>query len=92
MLERTKEHGGPAAVRRPRWGSTAGLSVLGVLAAAAVVAGTIASASAAKAGAAPTCGSQPVTMNAYIETGFPLPIELTKEFTRQYPNVKWNIR
>jgi raffinose/stachyose/melibiose transport system substrate-binding protein len=31
-------------------------------------------------------------MQAYFETGFPLPIELTKEFTRQYPNVKWKIR
>ena len=31
-------------------------------------------------------------MSAYFETGFPLPKALTKEFTRQYPNVKWDIR
>jgi raffinose/stachyose/melibiose transport system substrate-binding protein len=31
-------------------------------------------------------------MEAYVETGFPVPIDLTKEFTRQYPNVKWHIR
>ncbi len=31
-------------------------------------------------------------MKAYFETGFPRPIDLTKEFTKQYPNVKWNIR
>jgi raffinose/stachyose/melibiose transport system substrate-binding protein len=62
--------------------------------AAAVVAGAVRPASAAesKAAAKPTCGTAPVTMEAYIETGFPLPVELTKEFTRQFPNVKWHVR
>ncbi len=41
---------------------------------------------------APTCGTAPVTLSAYFETGFPMPKALTDEFTKQYPNVKWNIR
>jgi raffinose/stachyose/melibiose transport system substrate-binding protein len=44
------------------------------------------------ASAAAGCGTAPVTMDAYIETGFQVPISLMHEFTRQYPNVKWNIR
>src|SRR5690606_5829087 len=42
--------------------------------------------------APPTCGADPITMTGYFETGFPLPRELTTEFTKQHPNVKWNIR
>jgi raffinose/stachyose/melibiose transport system substrate-binding protein len=42
--------------------------------------------------AAAACGTAPVTMDAYIETGFQVPNSLMAEFTRQYPNVKWNIR
>jgi raffinose/stachyose/melibiose transport system substrate-binding protein len=34
----------------------------------------------------------PVTLNMYIETGFPLPQRLADEFTRQHPNVTFNIR
>jgi raffinose/stachyose/melibiose transport system substrate-binding protein len=41
---------------------------------------------------APTCGTAAVTLSAYFETGFPMPKALTDEFTKQYPNVKWNIR
>jgi raffinose/stachyose/melibiose transport system substrate-binding protein len=44
------------------------------------------------AGAASGCGKAPVTLNAYIETGFPDTNALMAEFTKQYPNVKWNIR
>lgn len=44
------------------------------------------------AGAASGCGKAPVTLNAYIETGFPDTNALMTEFTKQYPNVKWNIR
>src|SRR5690349_6118731 len=33
-----------------------------------------------------------VTLNMYIETGFPLPKRLADEFTRQHPNVTFNIR
>ncbi len=42
--------------------------------------------------AAPTCGSAPITMTGYFETGFPLPKALTTEFTKQHPNVTWDIR
>ncbi|MCR6491964.1 ABC transporter substrate-binding protein [Cellulomonas sp. P24] len=48
--------------------------------------------SATFAGGAPTCGTAPVTLSTYIETGFPLPKDLTDEFTKQYPNVTFNIR
>ena len=41
---------------------------------------------------AQTCGPDPVTMKGYFETGFPLPKALTDEFTKQFPNVTWNIR
>ncbi|MHB8629828.1 MAG: ABC transporter substrate-binding protein [Aggregatilineales bacterium] len=40
---------------------------------------------------APTCGTAPVTLNAYFETGFDLPFKLSDEFTKEYPNVTWNI-
>jgi raffinose/stachyose/melibiose transport system substrate-binding protein len=53
---------------------------------------TASTASKATASAAPTCGKGPVTMDAYFETGFPVPKALTTEFTKQYPNVKWKVR
>lgn len=40
----------------------------------------------------PTCGTQPVTLRGYFETGFPLPKALTEEFSKQFPNVKWDLR
>ena len=42
--------------------------------------------------AASGCGKAPVTLNAYIETGFPVPNALMTAFSKQYPNVKFNIR
>jgi raffinose/stachyose/melibiose transport system substrate-binding protein len=30
-------------------------------------------------------------LNAYFETGFDIPYKLSAEFTKQYPNVTWNI-
>ena len=36
---------------------------------------------------APTCGTSPVVLNAFFETGFDLPFKLSEEFTKQYPNV-----
>jgi raffinose/stachyose/melibiose transport system substrate-binding protein len=39
----------------------------------------------------PSCGTDPVTLNAYFETGFDIPFRLAEEFTNQYPNVTWNI-
>lgn len=42
--------------------------------------------------AAPDCGADPVVLNAYFETGFPLPTRLSEEFTRQFPNVTFDIK
>jgi len=87
-----------AVTRRRRAAVTRTTRMLLVLAAVVACAGATfgASAGAAKLKAPPTeaqaCGTKPVTMQAYFETGFPDPINLTKEFTRQYPNVKWHIR
>lgn len=47
--------------------------------------------SASSAAAGPTCGTAPVELNAYFETGFDLPFKLSEEFTKQYPNVTWKI-
>ncbi|WP_127557104.1 ABC transporter substrate-binding protein [Saccharospirillum alexandrii] len=51
-----------------------------------------ATAMANQATAAMDCGSEPLTLNAYFETGFPLPTQLAEEFSRQYPNVSFDIR
>jgi raffinose/stachyose/melibiose transport system substrate-binding protein len=40
----------------------------------------------------PNCGTEPVELLAYFETGFALPRALADEFTSQFPNVTWNIR
>jgi raffinose/stachyose/melibiose transport system substrate-binding protein len=68
-----------------------------VLAAAACSApGGDANSTDTNAGASPattaTCGTAPVTLKAYFETGFPLPKSLADEFTKQHPNVTWDIR
>jgi len=42
--------------------------------------------------ATPSCGTEPVVLNAYFETGFELPFTLSEEFTKQYPNVTWDIK
>ncbi|MCM4078034.1 ABC transporter substrate-binding protein [Paractinoplanes hotanensis] len=39
-----------------------------------------------------TCGTDPVTLSGYFETGFPLPKDLSAEFSKQFPNVKFDIR
>ena len=46
----------------------------------------------APAAAGPTCGTDPVVLNAYFETGFDLPFKLSEEFTKQYPDVTWDIK
>jgi raffinose/stachyose/melibiose transport system substrate-binding protein len=48
--------------------------------------------SASAAAVGPTCGTDPVKLNAYFETGFDLPFKLSEEFTRQFPNVTWDIK
>jgi len=40
----------------------------------------------------PVCGTDPVVMNVYFETGFDTIIKLTEEFTNQFPNVTWEIK
>ena len=66
------------------------------LATAALIAGVLAAPTAAQSPAAPmvspNCGTDPVELLAYFESGFTLPQELAKEFTKQFPNVTWNIR
>ena len=42
--------------------------------------------------AAPSCGTDPVVLNSYFETGFPLPTRLAEEFTKQFPNVTFDIK
>ena len=42
--------------------------------------------------AGPNCGTDPVKLNAYFETGFDLPFKLSEEFTKQFPNVTWDIK
>jgi raffinose/stachyose/melibiose transport system substrate-binding protein len=56
------------------------------------VAATTAATEAPSPTAAPiTCGTAPVELNAYFETGFDIPFKLAEEFTKQYPNVTWKI-
>lgn len=43
-------------------------------------------------GGAASCGEEDVVLSGYFETGFPLPTELADEFTRQFPNVTFDIR
>ncbi len=74
-------------------GSTASSSAS---AAATATAAASASASAeaspsASAAAVPSCGTDPVVLNAVFETGFDIPFKLSDEFTKQFPNVTWKI-
>jgi raffinose/stachyose/melibiose transport system substrate-binding protein len=41
---------------------------------------------------APDCGTEPITLNAYFETGFEIPFALADAFAEQYPNVTWDIK
>jgi raffinose/stachyose/melibiose transport system substrate-binding protein len=52
---------------------------------------TAATATTAPTAVVPTCGTAPVVLNGYFETGFDLPFKLSEEFTKEYPNVTWNI-
>jgi raffinose/stachyose/melibiose transport system substrate-binding protein len=45
----------------------------------------------ASTAAVPSCGTDPVVLNAVFETGFDLPFKLSEEFTKQFPNVTWKI-
>jgi raffinose/stachyose/melibiose transport system substrate-binding protein len=52
----------------------------------------VAATEAPKEAAVPSCGTEPVVLNAYFETGFDIPFKLAEEFTKQYPNVTWDIK
>jgi raffinose/stachyose/melibiose transport system substrate-binding protein len=41
---------------------------------------------------APSCGTEPVELLAYLETGFPFANALVEEFQNQFPNVTVNVR
>lgn len=62
-----------------------------VLATAALAAG-VTSAPVAAQEEAPSCGTEPIELLAYFETGFPFQQALADEFSNQFPNVTWNIR
>ncbi|HUX22105.1 MAG TPA: ABC transporter substrate-binding protein [Spirochaetia bacterium] len=51
-----------------------------------------ATATASQSTAVPSCGTSPVVLNAYFETGFEIPFKLAAEFTKQFPNVTWNTK
>jgi raffinose/stachyose/melibiose transport system substrate-binding protein len=55
-----------------------------------IAAGQMPAASPTAAGS--TCGTDPVVLNAYFETGFDIPFKLSEEFTKQFPNVTWDIK
>jgi raffinose/stachyose/melibiose transport system substrate-binding protein len=50
-----------------------------------------AAAPAEAAATAPTCGTEPVVLKATFETGFDIPFKLAEEFTKQYPNVTFEV-
>jgi len=39
----------------------------------------------------PNCGTDPIVMKVTFETGWDMPTLLTEEFTKQFPNVTWDI-
>jgi raffinose/stachyose/melibiose transport system substrate-binding protein len=41
--------------------------------------------------ALPNCGTGPVVLKAVFETGWDMPNQLATEFTKQFPNVTWDI-
>jgi raffinose/stachyose/melibiose transport system substrate-binding protein len=41
--------------------------------------------------ALPSCGTDPLVMKVTFETGWDMPTQLTEEFTKQFPNVTWDI-
>ena len=51
----------------------------------------VVTATKAPAAALPGCGTDPVVLKASFETGFPITTKLSEEFTKQFPNVTWDI-
>ena len=54
-------------------------------------AATAVPATAAPVAEGPSCGTDPVVMKVVFETGWDMPTQLTEEFTKQFPNVTWDI-
>ncbi|MFC6083984.1 ABC transporter substrate-binding protein [Sphaerisporangium aureirubrum] len=81
---------------RPRWhGAALAVVIGGALAAGCGAPGgdaPQADATGTPISTAPACGTAPITLNAYFETGFPITKALTTEFSAQHKNVKWDIR
>jgi raffinose/stachyose/melibiose transport system substrate-binding protein len=75
-------------VKRKIWLILPTFALLMVL---SIVAPLVVSAQATTPESGPTCGTDPVTLNAYFETGFDIPFKLSDEFTKQFPNITWNI-
>jgi raffinose/stachyose/melibiose transport system substrate-binding protein len=85
------------AARSRRWAVAAAVAATAVTAAACGAPGSSAPAAQSSTGAAgqafaTTAPKGPVTLNFYIESGFPLPEKLAAEFQKQYPNVKIKLR
>ena len=53
---------------------------------------SVAESPSASVATTPSCGTDPVVMSAYFETGFEIPFKLSEEFTKQFPNVTWDIK
>ncbi len=81
-----------------RRGNLGSRPLLGLLAAGSVFAICLVAsgAAAAKSASTPTfaqaCGTAPITLNGYFESGFPDITDLTAAFTKQYPTAKWSVR
>jgi len=74
----------PAATAAPTVEATAAATE-------APAAATTAAPTEAPAATTPNCGTDPIVLKATFETGFDLPFKLSEEFTKQYPNVTWDI-
>ena len=57
-----------------------------------VLAAPVSAQSPAPPTVSPNCRTDPVQLLAYFESGFALPQALADEFTKQFPNVTWDIR
>ena len=88
--------GAPAATAAPTTAAPATVAPATVapatVAPATVAPATTAPTATQAAAALPTCGTAPVVLNAYFETGFDIPFKLADEFTKQFPNVTWDIK
>lgn len=83
----------PASFSR-RWVLTAAAGMTFAAACSAPGSNSAAEASGDSSGKAvnTTAPNEPITLNFYVETGFPLPEKLADEFQKQYPNVKIKLR